>query len=57
MPEAEKSVQWAVTMVSQSIYSATYLWNATGRKTSAAVLADEILCFLMAGLKVLIEKE
>jgi AcrR family transcriptional regulator len=57
VPEAEKSVQWAAVMVSQSIYSAAHLWNATGRKTSAAVLADEILCFLMAGLQALIKKE
>ena len=53
----EKGVQWAAVMVSQSIYSAAYLWNAKGRKTSATVLADEILCFLMAGLQALSEKE
>lgn len=55
--KTEEDVQLAAVMVSHSIYSATYLWNAQGRKTSATVLADKILCFFMAGLQALIEKE
>ncbi|QDR81253.1 TetR/AcrR family transcriptional regulator [Sporomusa termitida] len=56
-PEADKSIQWAAVMVSQSIYGAAYLWNARGRKPSVTIFADEILCFLLPGLQAVIEKE
>lgn len=55
--EIEKRADWIAVMISQSIYSATYRWNAEGRKTSAAVLAEEILPFLMAGLQTVMEQE
>ncbi|CUH97229.1 hypothetical protein P22_3356 [Propionispora sp. 2/2-37] len=56
-PEEEESIQWAAVMVSQAIYSAAYLWNAKGRKPSAAVFADEILRFLLPGLEAVIGKK
>lgn len=46
----------AATMITQSINGAAYRWNAEGRKTTASVLADEILPFLMAGVLTVIEK-
>ena len=50
-PEAEERIQWAAVMVSQSIYGAACLWNARGRKSSAAVFADDISHFLLPGLE------
>jgi len=52
-----KSIQWAAVMVSHSIYSASYIWNAKGRETSAEVFTDELLCFLMPGLQAVMGKE
>jgi AcrR family transcriptional regulator len=54
---SERRVDSVATMISESIYGATYRWNAEGRKTSAAALADEILPFLMAGLMTVVESE
>lgn len=54
---SERSVDSVATMISESIYGATYRWNVEGRKTSAAALADEILPFLMAGLMTVVESE
>ncbi|WP_371368103.1 hypothetical protein SRRS_17980 [Sporomusa rhizae] len=53
-PEAE---EWVAVMVSQSIYSTAYLWNARGRKPSTAVFADEILRFLLPGLEAVIGRK
>lgn len=55
--KTKKDVQLAAVMVSHSIYSAAHIWNAQGRKISSTALADKILCFLMAGLQALMEKE
>lgn len=52
-----ETMEWAAAMVSQSIYSAAYLWNAKGRKPSVTVLADEILRFLLPGLEAIIGKK
>lgn len=44
-------IDLATTMISQSIYGATYRWNVEGRNTTASVLADKILPFLMADVR------
>ena len=56
-PKIDKTIQWAAVMVSHSIYSASYIWNANGRETSVEVFADELLCFLMPELQAVIRKE
>ncbi|WP_094605693.1 hypothetical protein SPSIL_040350 [Sporomusa silvacetica DSM 10669] len=46
-----KRLEWSAVMISHSIYSATCRWSTDGGKTSADALADEILPFLLAGLR------
>lgn len=55
-PEGIKSIKWTAVIVSQAIYGSANQWNANGRETDAAALADEIMSLLMPGLQVVTGK-
>lgn len=52
-----ESLKWTAVIMSQAIYGSANQWNANGRETDAAALADEIMCLLMPGLQGVLGKK